>query len=131
MKTNLFLLLCCMLFTTPTLLLNADETENEIQLFELTNPGIINGNNPLDSNIGQEENPPRPNDYRATITGRTLAVSSQNSNIATVIVRNSIGSIIVNQQFVGISIEQIPSAGDYSIEIQSDDLILIGEFSVE
>lgn len=120
-----------MLFTTPTLLLNADETENEIQLFELTSSESNNGDSPLDSNIGQEENPSRPNDYRATITGRTLAVSSKNSNIATVIVRNSIGSIIVNQQFVGVSIEQIPSASDYSIEIQSDDLILIGEFSVE
>ncbi len=74
--------------------------------------------------------PPRPNDFRATITGRTLEITS-GTHDARVIVRNSSNVQILDRQFVGGTVEQLPTPGAYSLEIQSGTLTLVGMFDVE
>ena len=68
--------------------------------------------------------------FRATITGRTLEITS-GTHDARVIVRNSSNMQVLDRQFVGGTIEQLPAAGNYSLEIQSGSLTLVGVFEAE
>ena len=59
-----------------------------------------------------------PPHFRATITGSTLEITS-GTHDARVIVRNSSNVQVLDRQFIGGTVEQLPLAGLYSLEIQS------------
>ena len=129
-KNILWLLVSLFLLTAPAAQLSAFADEVEIELFEVS--GFLPGDNPLDGpDVGGGGNvPTQPTDFRATITGRTLEITS--GTLATrVLVRNSVGNTILDRQFVGGTIEQMPTSGNYSLEIQSGSLTLVGFFQAE
>lgn len=130
MKTNHILQLFVSLFllASPIVQLSAFADEIEIVLMEVS--GFIPGDNPLDDSGQQGNTPPQPNDFRATITGRTLEITS-GPHDARVIVRNSSNMQVLDRQFVGGTIEQLPATGNYSLEIQSGSLTLVGVFEAE
>ena len=107
---------------------SAADDEMEIELLELSN--FLPGDNPFDDHMQDGDVPPRPNDFRATITGRTLEITS-GPHDARVIVRNSSNMQVLDRQFVGGTIEQLPATGNYSLEIQSGSLTLVGVFEAE
>ena len=109
---------------------SAADNEIEIELMEVS--GFLPGENPLDGSDqgGGGNTPPRPLDFRATITGRTLEITS-GTHDARVIVRNSSNMQVLDRQFVGGTVEQLPAAGNYSLEIQSGSLTLVGVFEAE
>jgi hypothetical protein len=127
MKTKNILWLCLGLFllAVPAVQTSAFDDEVEIELFEVS--GFLPGDNPLGNPEQEGSNPPRPVDFRATIAGRTLAITS-GVHSAQVIVRDGSGSTVLNTQFVGGTVEQLPLAGLYSLEIQSGSLTLVGAF---
>ncbi|MBO7454864.1 MAG: hypothetical protein J6T76_00520 [Paludibacteraceae bacterium] len=91
--------------------------------------GFLPGNDPLGNPEQEGNTPPQPNDFRATITGRTLEITS-GTHDARVVVRNSSNVQVLDCQFVGGTVEQLPLAGLYSLEIQSGSLTLVGAFEV-
>ena len=127
MKARHFLLFFVSLFllVVPAMQIFADDNEVEIELLEIS--GFLIGDEPLDSPITGSDTPPQPTEFRATIAGRTLAITS-GTHSAQVIVRDGSGSTVLNRQFVGGTIEQIPTSGNYSLEIQSGSLTLVGAF---
>ena len=126
--TRLFFTLALGLFLSMPCTLYAEELE--IQLVEVSTIGTLPGDNPLDNPEQSVPEPPRPNDFRATITGRTLEITS-GTHDARVIVRNSSNVQVLDRQFVGGTVEQLPLAGLYSLEIQSGSLTLVGAFEAE
>lgn len=130
MKTNHILQLFVSLFllASPIVQLSAFADEIEIVLMEIS--GFLPGDNPLDDSGQQGNTPPRPLDFRATITGRTLEIIS-GTHDARLIVRNSSNMQVLDRQFVGGTIEQLPATGNYSLEIQSGSLTLVGVFEAE
>ncbi len=129
MKTKSILWLCLglLLLAVPVVQTSAFDDEVEIELFEVS--GFLPGDNPLDDPIhgGGGSTPPQPNDFRATIAGRTLAITS-GVHSAQVIVRDGSGSAVLNTQFVGSTVEQLSNSGAYSLEIHSGSLTLVGAF---
>ena len=129
-KNILWLFVSLFLLAVPAVHASAADNEIEIELMEV--PGFLPGENPLDGSDqgGGGNTPPRPLDFRATITGRTLEITS-GTHDARVIVRNSSNMQVLDRQFVGGTIEQLPAAGNYSLEIQSGSLTLVGVFETE
>ena len=129
-KNILWLFVSLFLLTAPVVQLSVFADEVEIELFEVS--GFLPGDNPLDDPIhgGGGDTPPQPTDFRATITGSTLAITS-GTHSAQLIVRNSAGTQVLNRQLVGGTVEQIASPGSYSLEIQSGSLTLVGFFEAE
>ena len=107
----------------------ADESEVEIQLVEVM--GSLPGDDPLDNPIHSGGDPTHPNQFRATIAGRYLAVTSDNANATQVIVRNASGNVVLNRQFVGFTAEQLSASGAHSIEIHNGGLTLVGNFQAQ
>ena len=126
-KNILWLLVNLFLLTAPAAQLSAFADEVEIELLELSN--FLPGDN-FDDHMQDGDVPPRPNDFRATITGRTLEITS-GTHDARVIVRNSSNMQVLDRQFVGGTIEQLPATGNYSLEIQSSSLTLVGVFEAQ
>ncbi len=128
MKNKIFILLA-MLIAMPILFADPVINEVEIELMEVAGAGFIGGDDPLNSPREEGTNPPQPTDFRATIAGSLLSVTSDNSNLTRVIVRNSAGNIVLNRQFVGGTMEQLGTTGNHSIEIQNGGMTLVGMFS--
>ena len=129
-KNILWLFVSLFLLAVPAVHASAADNEIEIELMEVS--GFLPGENPLDGSDqgGGGNTPPRPLDFRATITGRTLEITS-GTHDARVIVRNNSNMQVLDRQFVGGTIEQLPTAGNYSLEIQSGSLTLVGVFEAE
>ena len=130
MKTKKLFLLFVSLFLlgVPAMqILSADE-EVEIVLMEVSS--FLPGDNPLDSPEQEGNNPPHPLDFSATIAGRTLTINS-GVHDARVIVRKGDGTQVLQRQFVGATVEQMPTVGNFSLEIQSGSLTLVGVFEAE
>ena len=129
-KNILWLFVSLFLLAVPAVHASAADNEIEIELMEVS--GFLPGENPLDGSDqgGGGNTPPRPLDFRATITGRTLEITS-GTHDARVIVRNSSNMQVLDRQFVGGTVEQLPTPGAYSLEIQSGTLTLVGMFDVE
>ena len=127
MKTKSILWLCLGLFllAVPAVQTSAFDDEVEIELLEVS--GFLPGDNPFDNPINGSDDPPRPLDFRATIAGRTLAITS-GVHSAQVIVRDGSGSTVLNTQFVGGTVEQLSNSSTYSLEIHSGSLTLVGAF---
>ena len=129
-KNILWLFVSLFLLTAPVVQLSAFADEVEIELFEVS--GFLQGDNPLDNPIngGGGDTPTQPGDFRATITGHTLSITSDTYS-AQVIVRDELGTPVLNRQFVGGTIEQLSSSGNYSLEINSGSLTLVGQFEAQ
>ncbi len=81
-----------------------------------------------------DPNPPRPNDFRASINGNSLSVSRQNSAIPSAqatVVKVSNGSVVLNQQFTSSLLQQIATSGVYVLHIQTAGGALVGQFVVQ
>lgn len=130
MKTTklLWLFVSLFLLAVPEVQILASGNEIEIVLMEVS--GFIPGDNPLDDSGQQGNTPPQPNDFRAAITGSTLEITS-GTNAAQLIVRDDLGMPVINRQFVGGTIEQISVPGNYTLEIQSGSLTLVGAFEAQ
>lgn len=129
MKKTKFLVLALGLILAMPMFLTADEEEVEIQLVEVM--GTLPGDDPFDGSGTIGDNPTTPTQFRATIAGRTLAVTSDNANATQVIVRNASGNVVVNTQFYGFTSQQLAASGAHSIEIHNGGLTLVGNFQAQ
>ena len=129
-KNLLWLLISLFLLSIPVMKTSAFDNEVEIELMEVS--GFISGDNPFDGSNqgGGGDVPPQPNDFSATIAGRTLTINS-GVHDARVIVRKGDGTQVLQRQFVGGTVEQLPATGNYSLEIRSGSLTLVGVFEAE
>ena len=131
MKTNFLSLVLCVLLAVPCVL-HAEEVE--IQLMEVIQMSPLPGNDPLDDPEQTDPNPPRPNDFHATINGTSLSISKQNSTIPfaqATVVKSSTGNIVLNQQFTSSLSGQIAMQGVYVLHIQTANGALVGQFVVQ
>ncbi len=131
MKTttrSLWLFISLFLLTIPAAQITASADEVEIELMEIS--GFLPGNNPLGNPMQEGDTPPHPNEFRATIAGSTLAITS-GTHSARVIVRDNTGTSVLDRQFVGGTMEQLSTPGAYSLEIQSGTLTLVGLFDAQ
>ncbi len=131
MRKIFSLLVCCLVLALPLSAIYADNLETEIPLLEIFESGNLVGDSPLDGPTQTESEPPSPTDFRAYVSGRNLTVTSEAVSVTRVIVRNRVtNQTVVNRQFLTIDTEQL-SAGAYSIELQCEDLTLVGQFDAE
>ena len=127
-KKMLWLFISLFLLAIPAVQTFASGNEVEIELFEVS--GFLPGNDPLGNPMQEGETPPQPNDFRASISGMTLEITS-GTHSAQLIVFDELGVPVFSSQFVGGTVEQMPTAGNFSLEIQSGSLTLIGVFEAE
>ena len=130
MKNKIFALVLSMLIAMPCFL-HAEEVE--IQLFEVVGMGFLPGDDPLDDPDKEGTNPPRPNDFHATINGNILSISIEEPTItsAQAVVTNNVGGTVVNQSFSTVLVEPIANSGTYVLEIQTEGGSLMGFFNVQ
>ena len=123
----LWLFVSLILLAIPAVQTYASDNEEEIELMEVA--GFIPGANPFDDPIhgGGGNTPPQPGDFSAAITGSTLTISS-GTHSAQLIVFDELGVQVLSSQFVGGTIELMPAPGNYSLEIHSGSLTLVGAF---
>ena len=89
------------------------------------------GNDPLDGNDHMGDTPTRPTSFRATVDGRTLSVSIEEPAITGAQLRvYKQGGLVVNRFFSSATSELL-TAGSYSLEIETDGGLLVGNFDVE
>ena len=124
-KKMLWLFVSLFLLTAPTMQTFAFGDEVEIVLLEVS--GFLPGNDPLGNPLQEGDTPPQPNEFRATISGMTLEITS-GTHSAQLIVFDELGEEVLTRQFVGGTIELMPAPGSYSLEIQSGSLTLVGAF---
>lgn len=124
-KKMLWLFVSLFLLTAPTMQTFAFGDEVEIVLLEVS--GFLPGNDPLGNPMQEGDTPPQPNEFRATISGMTLEITS-GTHSAQLIVFDELGEEVLTRQFVGGTIELMPAPGSYSLEIQSGSLTLVGAF---
>ena len=127
MKSKNILWLCVSLFllAIPVAQTFAFDDEVEIELMEVS--GFLPGDDPFGNPQQEPTVPPQPNQFHATIAGSNLAVTVANTYVVQMTVRNAGGNTVVSRQFVGGTMEQLPS-GSYSIELNSGSLTLVGAF---
>ena len=130
MKTKNILWLCVSLFLLAVPAVQTFASGNEVEIVLMEVSGFLPGDDPFGNPEQEGTTPPQPNQFRATITGRTLEITS-GTHATRVLVRNSVGNTILDRQFVGGTIEQMPTSGNYSLEIQSGSLTLVGFFQAE
>ena len=131
MKKILAALVLGALLTIPCVL-HAEEIE--IQLTEVIQMNPLPGDDPFDGNDHLEPTPTRPNNFRATIDGNTLAIEKREAAIPSaqaIVVNAATGSIVVNQQFTTSLLEQISTSGVYALRIETAGGALVGQFVVQ
>ena len=131
MKTK-FLALVLGVFLTIPCVLRAEEPE--IQLMEVVEMGVIEGDNPLDGPEQSPDDPPRPYNFRATINGNSLSINKQETSIPSaqaIVVNASTGNVVLNQQFTTTLAHQIANSGIYVLRIQTANGALVGQFVVQ
>ena len=116
-------------FLTMPCVLRAGEVV--IQLVEAIPMEALLGDNPLDNPEQTDPTPTRPNNFRATVDGRTLSVSIEEPAITGAQLRvYKQGGLVVNRFFSSATAELL-TAGSYSLEIETDGGLLVGNFDVE
>lgn len=131
MNKKLLALALGVLLTMPCVL-RAEEVE--IPLMEVIQMGVIPGNGPLDNPEKEGDNPPRPNDFRATINRNQLSIIKQEVAIPfaqATVVNATTGGIVLNQQFTTSLSEQISNTGVYVLHIETTGGALVGQFIVQ
>ena len=90
---------------------------------------------PTDQNQPPAGNePPRPTDFRATISSDELTVTIENESVPSAnvrVTRVSNNSVVLNRLFSTAVVEQMPALGSYVLEIETDGGALIGYFNVQ
>lgn len=130
MKTKNILWLCVSLFLLAVPAVQTFASGNEVEIVLMEVSGFLPGNDPLGNPMQEGDTPPQPGDFSATIDGSTLEITS-GTNAAQLIVRDDLGTPVINRQFVGGTIEQISVPGNYTLEIQSGSLTLVGAFEAQ
>jgi len=131
MKTKFFALVLGVLLTIPCAL-RAEEVV--IPLMEVVGMGTLPGDGPLDNPEQSPSDPPRPNDFRATINGNALSITKQEPAIPSAqatVVNASTGSIVLNQQFTSSIQQAISNSGVYVLHITTEGGALVGQFIVQ
>ncbi len=131
MKTKFTAFLLSILLAMPCVL-RAEEVE--ILLSEVIGMSVLPGDNPLDDPDQNPDVPTRPTDFRATIDGSTLVVSIEEPSIPSAnlrVTRVGTNALVVNHSFSDETVEQMPAADSYVIEIETAGGSLIGYFDVE
>ncbi len=131
MKNQLLALALGVLLTMPCAL-HAEEVV--IQLMEVIAMSPIPGDNPLDDPYQSPTEPPRPNDFRATIDGNSLSVTKLSQTIPVanaLVVKVATGGIVLNRQFTSSVEEQITDNGMYVLRIETEAGALVGQFMVQ
>ena len=131
MKHKFAIAVLSILFAVPCVL-HAEEIE--IQLMEVIQMNPLPGDDPLDNPSQMGDNPVRPRDFRATINGNALTITTQNTDIPSaqaIVVNAATGSIVVNQQFTNSLLEQISAQGVYVLRIETAGGALTGQFVVQ
>lgn len=131
MKTKIFMLFLAALFLMPCVL-RAEEVV--IQLMEVISMSPLPGDEPLDGPGQHPDDPPRPNDFRATIDGHSLRVIKQNADITSTqvaVVNASTGGLVLNQLMTDSMEETISNNGVYVLRIATAGGDLVGQFIVE
>ena len=131
MKSKFLSIMLCALLTLPCML-SAEEIE--IQLTEVISMQPLPGDAPLDDPDQSPGEPPRPNDFRATINGNSLSIIKQDEAIPSAqatVVNASTGGIVINQQFTTSLNEQIATTGVYVLHIETAGGALVGQFIVQ
>lgn len=119
------------MFAMPCIL-NAEELL--IPLQEVVGMTQLPGNGPLDNSEKEGNTPPRPNDFRATITGHFLRIIKQDANIPSAqvsVVSASNGGLVLNQLMTDSMEETISNNGVYILHIETDGGALVGQFMVQ
>ena len=130
MKKSLLAFVLGALLTIPCVL-HAEEIE--IQLVEVIQMTPLPGDDPLDGPEQSGTNPPRPRDFRATINGNALTITTQNTDIPSaqaIVVNAATGGVVVNAQFSNSVQEQISNSGIYVLRIETAGGALVGQFIV-
>lgn len=131
MKTRIFAMALAVFFLMPSVL-RADEVV--IQLMEVITMSPLPGDGPLDGPDDYPDVPPRPNDFRATITGHFLHITKQNVSIPSAqvsVVSASNGGLVLNQLMTDSMEETISNNGVYVLHIETDGGALVGQFIVQ
>lgn len=131
MKTKIFTLVLAVFFLMPSVL-RADEVV--IQLMEVITMSPLPGDDPLDDPFQSPNDPPRPNDFRATVDGHFLRVTKQNANITSAqvaVVNASNGGLVLNQLMTDSMEETISNNGVYVLHIETEGGALVGQFIVQ
>ena len=131
MKTKIFMLILAALFLMPCVL-RAEEVV--IQLMEVISMSPLPGDEPLDGPGQHPDDPPRPNDFRATIDGHFLRVINQNADITSTqvsVVNASNGGMVLNQAITDSMEETISNNGVYVLHIETEGGALVGQFIVQ
>lgn len=131
MKKSILVLALGILLAMPCVL-HAEEVE--IQLMEVISMQPLPGDNPLDDPDQYPDEPPRPNDFRATINRNQLSIIKQEVAIPfaqATVVNVTTGGIVLNQQFTTSLSEQISNAGVYVLHIETIGGALVGQFMVQ
>lgn len=131
MKKSILVLAFGILLAMPCVL-HAEEVE--IQLMEVISMQPLPGDNPLDDPDQYPDEPPRPNDFRATINRNQLSIIKQEVAIPfaqATVVNVTTGGIVLNQQFTTSLSEQISNAGVYVLHIETIGGALVGQFMVQ
>lgn len=113
-------------------ILRAEEVE--IQLVEVIQMTPLPGDDPLDGAEQSGTNPTRPTDFRATINGNALTITTQNTDIPSaqaIVVNAATGGVVVNAQFSNSVQEQISNSGIYVLRIETAGGALVGQFVVQ
>ena len=131
MKNKIIALVLGAMLAMPCML-HAEEVE--IQLFEVIGMSVLPGDNPLDDSSNPPINPTTPTSFRATIDGNSLSVTIEDPDIPSAnlrVTRQSTHAMVVNHSFSSATIEQMPAADSYVIEIETEGGALIGYFNVQ
>lgn len=131
MKTKIITLVLAALIAMPCML-RAEEVV--IQLMEVVTMSPLPGDDPLDDPFQSPNDPPRPNDFRATITGHFLSITKQDANIPSAqvaVVNASNGGLVLNELMTDSMEETISNNGVYVLHIETDGGALVGQFIVQ
>ena len=131
MRKSFIALVLGVLLTIPCVV-RAEEVE--IQLMEVITMQPLPGDDPLDGPEQSPGEPPRPNNFRATINVNNLSITKLESSIPSAqatVVNAQTGSIVLNQQFTNSLSQQISNAGVYVLNIQTTGGALVGQFIVQ
>ena len=131
MKRKIIILALSALIAMPSVL-RAEEIE--ITLVEVLQMNPLPGDDPLDDPEQTQSDPPRPNDFRASINGNTISINKRNDAIPSAqatVVNASTGSIVLKQQFTNSIQQQISTSGVYVLHIQTAGGALVGQFVVQ
>lgn len=126
-KIKFILVLASIMMLVPMF---AKGQTTEIKLFEVIGRSEVFGDNPLGTPNLRDKKPPQPTEFKARVVGNTLQVTSEAEKTANILVENSDGTTVLDDEFIDYTETEL-TQGSYTIEIQCNGLTLIGQFEVK